>query len=70
MATTLPGKYVDAHPRYRGSEHWLARLCNEPAPRQTANRVIRYEARMPVLVTVKKIAVGQGLLVSYGSGYV
>ena len=70
MATSTAGQYVDANPRYRGSEQWLARLVNEPATGQTANMVIRYESRMPVLVTVKKIAAGTELMLSYGSDFV
>ena len=69
IATSIKGTYIDAHPRYRGSEKWIASRINEPGPRQKANCVIRFEERLPVVVTTKKIAAGQELMLHYGGAY-
>jgi len=71
MGTTKkPKTYIDAHPRYKDSHSWLASRVNEPSPRQKANMVIRYENKLPVLVTVKRIPAGTELRLHYGDDFV
>ena len=69
MNTSLPGQYVDAHPRRLNSEEFFGSRVNEPGPGETANMIIRYEKHWPVLVSVKKITAGQELLLHYGPSY-
>ncbi len=69
MSTTYPGMYIDGHPRYKFSERWIAAKVNEPAPGESANMIIRYENRLPWLVSIKKIPAGQELLLHYGASY-
>ena len=62
-------RYIDAHPRYEGSDRWFASKVNEPDVGETANMVMTGGLK-PSLVTVRPIKVGEQLTVKYGSSYV
>jgi hypothetical protein len=63
------GKYIDAHPRYPGSDMWYASKVNEPNKGETANMVMTGGVN-PALVTVRDIKANEQLTVKYGSSYV
>ena len=65
MATGKAGQYIDAHPRHAGSENWIGGRVNEPAPKQTANMVIKLQNKLPILITTRKINAGDELMVKY-----
>ena len=74
MSSGRSGVFIDAHPRHKGSEDWIAGRINEPSPKTKANMILRYEKltngkKHPVLVTVKKIPADTELTFKYGSDF-
>ena len=69
MATQIPNVSIDAHPRRKGSEHWVAGRLNEASPGEYDNMWITYENGLPVLVTTRKIEAGEELTFDYGPYY-
>ena len=66
--------FIDANPRYPGSELWYAGRVNEPSTGVTANMVAKVErpkGEPPrlVFVTVRPIEKNEELTLHYGPGY-
>lgn len=62
------GRFIDAHPRYSGSDLWFASKANEPDQGETANMIL-LGGLIPSLVLIRDVQAGEALTYCYGSRF-